>query len=321
MRRRRVDLDLAGEHDLLELARPDPLDGARDRRLVVLGRRDARRSEAPGGRRVEQRQRPRAQLAERARSSARRRARSGMSSGAASAASVSRTSPPRRASATSGTVSDGRPEARPVRRAAAVGREREAADRDEPGAGGPSGASATAVAGELAPVRRDRPAKRPGPRASSRAHAAERGQRGAVAVGLLEAEPRLAGAARGEGDRARVDARASGTRERRRAPRRRSRRARRTARSQRVAARTSGSRPRTAIARAHAVQGTPQISARECDLARGAAVQHAPAQDDRSTELDRQRPVQRRASRSARRPARGSAPPPRPSGTRTARAG
>ena len=42
VRRRRVDLHLAREHDLLQRARADALDGARDRGLVVLGRRARR---------------------------------------------------------------------------------------------------------------------------------------------------------------------------------------------------------------------------------------------------------------------------------------
>ena len=57
VRRRRLDGHLAREHDLLERARADALDGARDGRLVVLGRRDGVDPEAAGGRRVEQRQR------------------------------------------------------------------------------------------------------------------------------------------------------------------------------------------------------------------------------------------------------------------------
>ena len=61
VRRRRVDGDLAGEDDLLEGAGADPLDGARDRGLVVLRRRGGGDPEAAGGRRVEQRERPVAQ--------------------------------------------------------------------------------------------------------------------------------------------------------------------------------------------------------------------------------------------------------------------
>ncbi len=60
---RRVDVHLAGEHDLLELPRADQLDGAGDSGLVVLGRHRARDPVAPGGRGVEQRQRRRAQFA------------------------------------------------------------------------------------------------------------------------------------------------------------------------------------------------------------------------------------------------------------------
>ena len=91
----------------------------------------------------------------------------------------------------------------PVRGRAAVGREGEAADRHQPGARGAVGRVGHRAAGQVAPLRRGaREAPRTG-RAHA-AHATEAGQRGAVAVGLLEAEPRLAGAAGGEGGRARI---------------------------------------------------------------------------------------------------------------------
>ena len=98
-----------------------------------------------------------------------------------------------------------RSETGPVRRAAAIVCEGEAAAGDE------------AAAGRSSRRLRRRPA-RPG-RASARRSArseharapraprgAERGDRGALAVGLLEAHPRLAGAARAEHHGARVDA-------------------------------------------------------------------------------------------------------------------
>ena len=75
--RRRVHGDLAGQADLLELARPDALDGARDRRLVVLGRRDRGDLEAPDRARVEQRQRRVAQRGRRAPRAARAAGRGG----------------------------------------------------------------------------------------------------------------------------------------------------------------------------------------------------------------------------------------------------
>ena len=52
----RVHLNLAGEHDLLDLACRDHLHGARDRSLVVLGRHRAGDHEASGWRWIEQRQ-------------------------------------------------------------------------------------------------------------------------------------------------------------------------------------------------------------------------------------------------------------------------
>ena len=64
MRDRSVHLDLAGEHDLLDLARPDPLDRAGDRRLVVRWRHRADDLVRAGGRRIEQRQRPGIKLGE-----------------------------------------------------------------------------------------------------------------------------------------------------------------------------------------------------------------------------------------------------------------
>ena len=226
VRRRRVHGDLAGEHDLLERARADPLDRARDGRLVVLGRRDATRSgsapRAPG----------RAAAAARSRSSARRaldareRAPRARRRASASTATVSRTSRPRRASASSGTMQVGGAEAGPVRRGGAVGREREAADGDQPRAGRAVGrvgdgrrrrARATRAATAREAVRPARLEPR---------DAAERGERRAVAVGLLEAEPGVA--------------RRAARRTRRRSGRPRGRRARVSAASD--AARRSGAR-------------------------------------------------------------------------------
>ena len=57
VRRRRGDLNLPGEHDLLEFAGLDPLDGAGDRLLVVRRRHRAVNDEMSGRRRVQQRQR------------------------------------------------------------------------------------------------------------------------------------------------------------------------------------------------------------------------------------------------------------------------
>ena len=200
----RVDGDLAGQHDLLERARADPLDRALDGGLVVLGRRDARDPEAPGGRRVEQRQLRRAQAGE-----PRLDPRDdvvGRSSGAASAATVSRTSRPRRASATSGTTSP--PGPNPAQ-CGAVGA---AAGRTGSRRRRRARRRAARRAGRRPPRRRSRrhdsatELKRSAP-ASSRTTAPSVASAARVAVGLLEAEPVVARAARGEDDGARVDRR------------------------------------------------------------------------------------------------------------------
>ena len=122
---------------------------------------------------------------------------------------------------------------------AALRREGEAADRHEPGARRAVGRIGDRRRRERAPFARDglEAAGPGGPeacRAPGFAHAAEGGERRAVAVGLLEAEPRLAGAARGDDSRDRVDA--GGRRPSPlRAPRRPPARARRTAASSRAA--------------------------------------------------------------------------------------
>ncbi len=95
-------------------------------------------------------------------------------------------------------------EARPVRRRAAVGREREAADRHEPGAGRPGVLAGDRTARELPPGGGDgREAL--GAVGLERPQRAERRHDGAAARGLLVTEPVLAGLARGEDDRARID--------------------------------------------------------------------------------------------------------------------
>ena len=189
VRGRRVDGDLAREHDLLEGPGADALDGPRDRRLVVLGRRD--RGDPVAARRAPGR------AAAAARGAARRRAPtsrsttcSGTSSGATSAASVRRTSRPRRASESSGTIRS--PAAKPAQCGASPpsGAKAKPPTATSPAPAGPSGASASARARQLAPLG-GRAGEAPGAGGADLAHAAERGERGAVAVGLLEAEPRL----------------------------------------------------------------------------------------------------------------------------------
>jgi hypothetical protein len=121
-----------------------------------------------------------------------------VSSGAASTATVRRTSPPHQQHL--GHVQRRRREARPGRSAAAIGREREAAKRGQAVLG-----LADRGAGELAPLARDH-AEALGARRLELGHAAQRGPSDAAAIRLLEAEPRLVLAARRDHDRGRVDA-------------------------------------------------------------------------------------------------------------------
>ena len=200
VRARRVDLDLAREDDLVQRPGADALDRPRHRGLVVLGRHRADHAVAPGRVGVEQRQRRAAQrrgaLEQRARR-ARRRRRRGRRRRPASASPARRGAPaPPRARAA--TRARSRPNAASCRR-----RERRRSRR-RPRA------------------RRPRPARRPAARASARRRARSarrrgrrarrrdptRGQGEAVAIGVLEAEPVLARAARGDGHRGRVDRRA-----------------------------------------------------------------------------------------------------------------
>ena len=157
----RVHGDLAGEHDLLEGAGADPLDRAGDGGLVVLGRRG--RGDDGSGRRAP----GRAAAGARSRSSARRRSTratssSGTSSGAARTLTVRRTSRPRRASESSGTIRSAAPKPLPVRRARAVGGEGEAAEGDQAGAGRAVGDVADGAAGEPPPGGGDRARSGPG---------------------------------------------------------------------------------------------------------------------------------------------------------------
>ena len=204
MRRGRVHGDLAREHDLLEVAGADPLDRARHGGLVVLGRRDRRDLEAARRGRVEHRQRrgverrrallePRHDLLGHVVGRDRRGERE---------ADVG--ARPRQRDLRDHEVAGG--EAVPVAGGPALGGEREAADRHEPGAGRPVGGVGLGRARQLAP-RRGRVGEAPRPAGADRARAAERAQGGAAAVRLLEAEPRLAVAARRERDGARVDVR------------------------------------------------------------------------------------------------------------------
>ncbi len=62
IRARRMHLHFTGEHDLLDLLRPDHLHRSRDRRFVVLGGHRAREQKAPGRRRVQHGQPTRLEL-------------------------------------------------------------------------------------------------------------------------------------------------------------------------------------------------------------------------------------------------------------------
>ncbi len=130
---RRVHLDLAREHDLLQIARADRLGGAGDRRLEMLGRHAARDLKATRGGGIEQRQR---RVRELLQATAREppSSSSAVSSGWARAASVRRT---RRSPSWLlarkrhlGNDQRGRLEAAPRRRAATVGSEGKATDGD-----------------------------------------------------------------------------------------------------------------------------------------------------------------------------------------------
>ena len=233
VRRRRVDGDLAREHDLLERARADPLDRARDRLDVVLGRRDAGDPEAPGGRGIEQRQlvrraaRPRGRPSARRAPRARRRARR-------APATVRQTSPLRRASATSGTTSAPAPKPAQCGAAPPSGANAKPPTATSPEPGGPRSSPATAppassrqaaatVVEALGPARLEPPHARRAPRRRRRRARAAR-SRTSPRRRWREVKTTALGSTAG-----------SSARSGRRAPRRRSRRARRTARAQRAA--------------------------------------------------------------------------------------
>ncbi len=197
-----VDLHLAREHDLVQRARADPLDGARDRmpRSARAASRSRRASVTAGSGSSSG---SGAWTSSAARASSRSASACASSSGWTIAASVRRTSSPRRASATSGTWSE--PGANPVQCGAAPpsGANANPPTATGPDPRGPSGGSASGVAPQRAPALGDR---REAVRAGrlQGGHASERRQGGAVARRLLEDEPRLVRAARGDDDRRRV---------------------------------------------------------------------------------------------------------------------
>ena len=117
---------------------------------------------------------------------------------------VSQVRPPRRASDSSGTTS--RPaDTRSTRASRPRRGRREAADADDAGAGGAAGRVGQDPRGQLPPASaelREAPVAR---RRAALHRTPERGERRAVAIGLLEAEPRFAGPAGAEHDLARVN--------------------------------------------------------------------------------------------------------------------
>ena len=179
----------------------DPLDGLRDRLLEVRGRHRAQHA------RTRRRVRDRAAAAAPTRSSRQpradtpRRRSSSVSSGATSTFTVSRTVPPaareRRARARPATPARSRAS---VGERAAVGREGEAAERDQPGTRRALAADRrAAAAASCPPVARRRCAKRSAPRRLERAHAARAprapSRRGRAARSRTSARRRAASAA------------------------------------------------------------------------------------------------------------------------------
>ncbi len=100
----------------------------------------------------------------------------------------------------------------PGPRAAAIGREGEAAHRHEPRAGSARGWVTGGAGGQFAPGRR-RGGEAPLPVAGQIADTAEGGQRGGAALGLLQTEPRLAGASRARDHRGGIDRPGTGRRD------------------------------------------------------------------------------------------------------------
>ncbi len=197
-----MDLDLARQHDLLELAGADPLHCPRHRLLVVRRRHRAEDLVVPRRRRVEQRQRRRAELGEPPRDPRLEISHDvvrrdldvhGQSHAVAAACQRELGHHQRR-----------RCEPLPPRRAAAVGCEREAAKRDQTRAGRPVRSVREGGCGHRRPAPRHRP-EPVGAACLELPHRPERGHRAPVAVGLLEAEPRFAPAPRGDRNRGRVD--------------------------------------------------------------------------------------------------------------------
>ena len=199
--RGREHVDLPSQDDLVERAGADALDGARDRLLVVLGRHRAGDVEAPGGVRVQQRQR---RLAQSGGAGLEPREHPlGVVVGREERGERQAHLLPTPGERDLGHVQRRRRKPPPVRRGAALGCEGEASDGDRAGRAEAVGRVALGRPGEGAPRPRHRgEALRPA--RVERLHAPERAQGGAVAVGLLYAEPRLFVDARRDRDRDRI---------------------------------------------------------------------------------------------------------------------
>ena len=197
-----MDLHLAGEDDLVERACPDAVDGARDGVLVVLGRHRARDPRGDGriGVQVGQRRLGQARHARLEAGQELLGVVVGLRDGRERQAHVA--APARQRDA--GHVQRRGRVALPVRRRAAVGGEGEASDGDRPAAARAVGRVADGPGGQRAPAARHR-REAVGPAGVQGRCRAQRGQRGPVAVGLLQAEPRLARTPRRDGHRGGVD--------------------------------------------------------------------------------------------------------------------
>ncbi len=221
-----VDSDLAGQHDLAQRAGADALDGAGDGLLVMLGRHRGGDLHASGGLRVQQRQR---QLAQRghARVQAREEILDGVIGPGQRAQRHAHLAAPAM-QRDLGHVQRGRLEAGPVRCGRPVLGEGEAADGDRAAAGRAVRRVERRIGHQPAPLG-GHAGEAIGTGGAQRAHAAQPGQRAAVAVGLLEDERRLVADARGEGHRGRIHVSVEAERDRRQRLAARARTAHRTA--------------------------------------------------------------------------------------------
>ena len=200
-----MDLHFAREHDLLKLPGADQLDRASDRRLVVLGWHRAREQKAPRRRRIEQGQ-PGAMQLKQPPVHARLELLADVIGGGQRRQREAHAAPPGALAAREHHLRHRQRcglEPRPVRRAAAVGGESEAADRDRSPAG-VLGGVAHGSSRKRAPALGDA-LKAPAPRRLEADRLAQPAESRVPAVGLLEHEPLLAAPARGAHDRRGID--------------------------------------------------------------------------------------------------------------------